>query len=98
MSKSKSFGGATRLNLASSKELESREVPDVASLEKATLALLRRGVLDSDRMREELRCYKAHTNFPGYDLMAVNPVTWKIARVQVKSRWATNYGHAFHPR
>jgi hypothetical protein len=39
--------------------------------------------------------YKAYVNFPGYDLVAVNPDTNKIARIQVKSRWATNYDKSF---
>jgi hypothetical protein len=33
--------------------------------------------------------YKSYINFPGYDLTAINPDTKKIARIQVKSRWAT---------
>lgn len=39
---------------------------------------------------EGISCYKAYVNFPGYDLTAVNPESRKIARIQVKSRWATN--------
>lgn len=34
-------------------------------------------------------------NFPGYDLVAVNPDKSKTARIQVKSRWATNYDKSF---
>lgn len=44
---------------------------------------------------EGISAYKAYVNFPGYDLMAVNPETRKIARLQVKSRWATNYDRSF---
>jgi hypothetical protein len=40
-------------------------------------------------------CYKAYVNFPGYDLVAYNPDTSRIARIQVKSRWATNYDRSF---
>jgi hypothetical protein len=40
---------------------------------------------------EGISCYKAYVNFKGYDLVAVNPETKKVARIQVKSRWATNY-------
>jgi len=40
-------------------------------------------------------CYKAYVNFPGYDLIAVNVETGKIAKIQVKSRWATNYDKSF---
>jgi hypothetical protein len=40
-------------------------------------------------------CFKAYVNFPGYDLVATNPETGKSARLQVKSRWATNYDKSF---
>jgi hypothetical protein len=40
-------------------------------------------------------CYKAYVNFPGYDLIAVSPITQKTARIQVKSRWATDYDRSF---
>jgi len=39
--------------------------------------------------------YKAYINFPGYDLTALNPDTKQVARIQVKSRWATNYDRSF---
>lgn len=44
---------------------------------------------------EGIPCYKAYTNFPGYDLVAFNADTKDIARLQVKSRWATNYDKSF---
>ena len=44
---------------------------------------------------EGVACYKAYINFPGYDLTAVNPETKKVARIQVKSRWATDYDRSF---
>lgn len=44
---------------------------------------------------EGIFCYKAYVNFPGYDLIAVNPSTGKTARVQVKSRWASDYDGSF---
>ena len=44
---------------------------------------------------EGISCFKAYVNFPGYDLLAVNPDNSKIARIQVKSRWATNYDKSF---
>lgn len=44
---------------------------------------------------EGIFCYKAYVNFPGYDLIAVNPTSQKIARIQVKSRWATDYDRSF---
>ena len=44
---------------------------------------------------EGISCYKAYVNFPGYDLVAANPENSKTARIQVKSRWATNYDRSF---
>jgi hypothetical protein len=44
---------------------------------------------------EGISAYKAYVNSPGYDLTAVNPEARKIARIQVKSRWATNYDRSF---
>lgn len=44
---------------------------------------------------EGVHCYKAYINFPGYDLHAVNPSTGRVARIQVKSRWATDYDKSF---
>lgn len=40
-------------------------------------------------------CFKAYVNFPGYDLVAWSPTTSKTAKIQVKSRWATNYDKSF---
>ncbi|MBP7722477.1 MAG: hypothetical protein KA155_08060 [Alphaproteobacteria bacterium] len=39
---------------------------------------------------EDIECYKAYTNYPDYDLLATSPAGLKNARIQVKSRWATN--------
>lgn len=39
---------------------------------------------------EKITCFKAYTNFAGYDLVAVNADTNKTARIQVKSRWASD--------
>jgi len=44
---------------------------------------------------EGIQCFKAYTNFAGYDLMAINPKSQKTARIQVKSRWATDYNKTF---
>jgi hypothetical protein len=44
---------------------------------------------------EGISCYKSYVNFKGYDLFAVNTETEKVARIQVKSRWATNYDKSF---
>jgi hypothetical protein len=44
---------------------------------------------------EGIATYKAYINFPGYDLTAVNPESKKVARIQVKSRWATDYDSSF---
>jgi len=40
---------------------------------------------------EGISCFKAYINFPGYDLVAVNPDKSKTAKIQVKSRWATKF-------
>ena len=39
---------------------------------------------------EKIPAYKNYTNGRGYDLVAINPETQRCARIQVKSRWATN--------
>lgn len=44
---------------------------------------------------EGLHAFKAYTNFAGYDLVALEPGTGRSARIQVKSRWATNYDRSF---
>jgi hypothetical protein len=44
---------------------------------------------------EGLQCFKAYTNFAGYDLVALDPGTGRSARIQVKSRWATDYDRSF---
>ena len=46
-------------------------------------------------LTEGIRCFKAYTNFAGYDLVAMNLATSKVARIQVKSRWATDYDRSF---
>lgn len=44
---------------------------------------------------EGVHCFKAYTNFAGYDLVAIDPGTGRSARIQVKSRWATDYDRSF---
>lgn len=44
---------------------------------------------------EGIQSFKAQTNFPGYDLIATNPEHNKSCRIQVKSRWATDYDGGF---
>lgn len=44
---------------------------------------------------EGLHAFKAYTNFAGYDLVALEPGTGRSARIQVKSRWATDYDRSF---
>lgn len=46
-------------------------------------------------LTERISCFKAYVNFPGYDLVAVNADESKTARIQVKSRWATDYNKGF---
>ncbi len=38
---------------------------------------------------EGIHAFKAYTNFPGWDLIAVNPESGAQKRIQVKSRWYT---------
>ena len=44
---------------------------------------------------EGLHAFKAYTNFADYDLVALEPGSGRSARIQVKSRWATNYDRSF---
>lgn len=44
---------------------------------------------------EGIQCFKAYTNFAGYDLVAVDASGERSARIQVKSRWATDYDRSF---
>jgi hypothetical protein len=44
---------------------------------------------------EGIHCFKAYTNFIGYDLVAMDPGGACSARIQVKSRWATDYDRSF---
>jgi hypothetical protein len=41
----------------------------------------------SQLLLHRIEAYKAYTNMPGYDLVATNPETGRLARIQVKSRW-----------
>lgn len=40
---------------------------------------------------EKIPAYKTYTNFPGYDLVATNAENNTSARIQVKSRYQTNW-------
>lgn len=44
---------------------------------------------------EGIEAHKLYTNFPGYDIMAVNPRSNTSCRIQVKSRWATDFDGGF---
>ena len=44
---------------------------------------------------EGIQAFKAYTNFPGYDLIATAPEQNRSCRVQVKSRWATDFDGGF---
>jgi hypothetical protein len=39
---------------------------------------------------EGIEAYKPYVNHPAYDLVAINAANGKMARISVKSRWATN--------
>lgn len=40
---------------------------------------------------ERVPTYKSYVNYPGYDLVAVNPARNSSARIQVKSRYRTDW-------
>ncbi len=61
------------------------------SLESAGAEFLVLGNL----MIEGIEAHKLYTNAPGYDIMAVNPQKNSSCRIQVKSRWATDFDRAF---
>ena len=47
---------------------------------------------------EGIHATKAYTRYPGYDVIAVNPKAGRAGitcKIQVKSRWATDYGRSF---
>jgi hypothetical protein len=44
---------------------------------------------------EGIQAFKAYRNFPGYDLVATSPETNRSCRIQVKSRWATDFDGGF---
>lgn len=61
------------------------------SLEQAGAEFLVLGHL----LVEGIQAFKAYTNFPGYDIIATNPEKNLSCRVQVKSRWATDFDGGF---
>jgi hypothetical protein len=44
---------------------------------------------------EGIEAHKLYTNFPGYDIIAVDPSKNASCRIQVKSRWATDFDGGF---
>lgn len=44
---------------------------------------------------EGIEAYKPYVNHPAYDLVALNPNGKNLARISVKSRWATNRAGQF---
>ena len=44
---------------------------------------------------EGVQAIKAYTRYPGYDLIATDPDHGTSCRIQVKSRWATDYDRGF---
>ena len=44
---------------------------------------------------EGIHAYKAYTRYPGFDLIATDPGGSRLCKIQVKSRWATDYDHKF---
>jgi hypothetical protein len=62
-----------------------------SSLENAGAEFLVLGHLLIERMQ----AFKAYTNFPGYDIIATNAEKNRSCRIQVKSRWATDFDGGF---
>ena len=62
-----------------------------SSLESAGAEFLVLGHL----LIEGIQAFKAYTNFPGYDIIATHPETNRSCRIQVKSRWATDFDGGF---
>jgi hypothetical protein len=44
---------------------------------------------------EGIQAYKSYVNYPGFDIIATNPEKNTSCRIQVKSRWATDYDGGF---
>lgn len=44
---------------------------------------------------EGIQSFKAYTNYPGFDIIATNPNKNLSCRIQVKSRWATDFDGGF---
>lgn len=44
---------------------------------------------------EKIPAHKAYTGYPGYDLVAHNDAGDRTCRIQVKSRWATDFDGGF---
>jgi hypothetical protein len=61
------------------------------SLESAGAEFLVLGNL----LLEGIQAFKAYSSFPGYDLVAANAEKNLSCRIQVKSRWATDFDGGF---
>jgi hypothetical protein len=44
---------------------------------------------------EGIAAYKSYARMPGYDLVDIDPEKNRLARIQVKSRWATDHDGGF---
>ena len=44
---------------------------------------------------ERIQAFKSPENNPQYDVIATNPEAGASVRIQVKSRWATNFDRGF---
>lgn len=62
-----------------------------SSLENAGAEFLVLGYL----LIEKMQAFKAYTNFPSYDIIATNAEKNISCRIQVKSRWATDFDGGF---
>jgi hypothetical protein len=75
--------------LASELERQARRLDSKLESEGAEFLVL--GLL----LVEGIQATKAYTRFPGYDLLAFSPERNRVCRIQVKSRWATDYDKSF---
>lgn len=76
--------------------MKRKDQPDKAKATPAQNNLRAEGgeflVLGNLLMRD-IQSTKAYTRFPGWDILAVDPNSGKQARIQVKSRWASDSGN-----
>ena len=81
--------GQKEENVSKEKPVKSRSTPTQNNLRSEGAEFLVLGQL----LMRDIHSTKAYTRFPGWDILCVNPDTGRQARIQVKSRWATDSGN-----